>query len=173
MKIQQLKIKVRNLQEYRDLQDSSTSLTHHVIQLNHVSKTRILKNILSYKTFKEDLILAWQDSPPFHLAWQIASSHHALLFHANSRIADLPSRNTLKKQDVDYSITVKKNVITSLKAAKNFFVTMKIQSQPGLDKFYLGVVGGEGGLKRDSERKNSLNHNKFIKILPPMGIGVF
>jgi|LakMenEpi03Aug12_release.lakeMendotaPanAssembly.Ray.scaffolds.fasta_scaffold477996_1 hypothetical protein len=69
MKIQQLKIKVRNLQEYRDLQDSSTSLTHHVIQLNHVSKTRILKNILSYKTFKEDLILAWQDSPPFHLAW--------------------------------------------------------------------------------------------------------
>lgn len=55
MKIQQLKIKVRNLQEYRDLQDSSTSLTNHVIQLNHVSKTRILKNILSYKTFKEDL----------------------------------------------------------------------------------------------------------------------
>lgn len=141
MKIQQLKIKVRNLQEYRDLQDSSTSLTNHLIQLNHVSKIRILKTFYPTKRLKR-ILLAWQDSPPFHLAWQIASSHHALLFHANSRIADLPSRNTLKKQVVDYSIKVKKNVITSLKAAKNFFVTMKIQSQPGLDKFYLGVVGG-------------------------------
>ncbi|KZS10501.1 Uncharacterized protein APZ42_025025 [Daphnia magna] len=57
------------------------------------------------------------------------------------RIADcLPSRNTLKKWVVDYSTKVKKNIIASLKAAMNFFVTMDIWSQPGLDKFYLGVV---------------------------------
>lgn len=72
----------------------------------------------------------------------VDSSHfHALLIHANSRIADcLPSRNTLKKWVVDYSTKVKKNIIASLKAAMNFFVTMDIWSQPGLDKFYLGVV---------------------------------
>jgi hypothetical protein len=58
MKIQQLKIKVRNLQEYRDLQDSSTSLTNHLIQLNHVSKIRILKTFYPTKRLKR-ILLAW------------------------------------------------------------------------------------------------------------------
>jgi hypothetical protein len=50
---------------------------------------------------------------------------------------------------------------------------MKIKSQSVLNKFYLGVVGRENGVKRDSERENSLNHYKIIKKLPQMGIDVF
>ncbi|KZS15309.1 Uncharacterized protein APZ42_019155 [Daphnia magna] len=98
------------------------------------------QKILAYKTFKEDLTrLAGCTSFPLS---KVDSSHfHALLFHANSRIADCPpSRNTLKKWVVDYSTKVKKNVIVSLRAAKNFFVTMDIWSQPGLKKIYLGIV---------------------------------
>jgi hypothetical protein len=70
-----------------------------------------------------------------------SSYFHALLFNANSRLADsLPSRNTLKKWVIDYSTRVRTNVIALLKTVKNFFVTLDIWSQQGLDKFYLGVV---------------------------------
>ncbi|KAI9550796.1 hypothetical protein GHT06_006749 [Daphnia sinensis] len=90
------------------------------------SKNLYPQKSLAYKTFKENLTrLAGCTSFPLSM---VDSSHlHALLFHANSRIADcLLSRNTLMKWVVDYATKVKKNVIASLKAVKNFFVTMDI-----------------------------------------------
>jgi hypothetical protein len=58
MKIQPLKIKVRTLQEYHDLQDWWTSSTNHIIQLNHVSKIRILKKFYLTKRFDRKHLLS-------------------------------------------------------------------------------------------------------------------
>ena len=93
-----------------------------------------------YKTFKSDLTrLAGCTS--FPLTMMESVEFQTMLFNFNSRIADsLPSRNTLKKWVVEYSMNVKRNVVSTLKLVKNYFVTMDIWSQPGLDKFYLGVV---------------------------------
>lgn len=59
----------------------------------------------------------------------------------SSRAADsLPSRNTLKSRVIKYTDNVMKKVISNLQDVKNFFFFMDIWSQPGLDKFYLGIV---------------------------------
>ena len=59
----------------------------------------------------------------------------------DSRSADsLPCRNILKKWVVQYSEDIMKKVISNLQLVKNYFLSMDIWSQPGLDKFYLGIV---------------------------------
>jgi hypothetical protein len=64
-----------------------------------------------------------------------------LLFHAKIRIT-FPSRNTLKILVVDYSIKVKKNVITSLKSGEEFFSSQwKFRASQDSTNSIFGVVG--------------------------------
>ncbi|XP_045031858.1 uncharacterized protein LOC123474084 [Daphnia magna] len=119
---------------FKPNQTTDVKSQQHHIRNPYPEKSQI------YKTFKSDLTrLAGCTSFPLNMMESI--QFQTMLFNLNSRIADiLPSRSTLKKWVVEYSMKVKRNVVSTLKLLKNYFVTMDIWSQPGLDKFYLGVV---------------------------------
>lgn len=93
-----------------------------------------------YQTMKADLArlgactsftLSMVDEPLFQI----------LLGHLDQRAGDsLPCRNTLKKWVINYSEKVERQLGSTLQSVRNFFVSLDIWSNRGLDKFYLGVV---------------------------------
>lgn len=97
-------------------------------------------NSETYQTLKLNLTrLAACTS--FPLSMVEAAEFKILIHNLSSRAADsLPSRNTLKSWVIKYTDNVMKKVIYNLQNVNNFFLSMDIWSQPGLDKFYLGIV---------------------------------
>jgi hypothetical protein len=98
------------------------------------------QNSTSFQTLKLDLTRLCACTS-FPLSMVESEEFQKLIHNLDSRSADsLPCRNTLKKWVVKYSEDIMKKVISNLQLVKNYFLSMDIWSQPGLDKFYLGIV---------------------------------
>ncbi|KZR99099.1 Uncharacterized protein APZ42_005187, partial [Daphnia magna] len=96
------------------------------------------QNSTSFQTLKLDLTRLCACTS-FPLSMVESEEFQKLIHNLDSRSADsLPCRNTLKNWVVKYSEDIMKKVISNLQLVKNYFLSMDIWSQPGLDKFYLG-----------------------------------
>lgn len=143
-------------QQFKELQSEETRLADEPLNSSCTSVAGFFKsqssgvpvhrrnpltsNSEAYQTLKLNLTrLAACTS--FPLSMVEAPEFQILIHNLSSRAADsLPSRNTLKSWVVKYSDNIMKKVISTLQDVKNFFLCMDIWSQPGFDKFYLGIV---------------------------------